>query len=104
MWKTALARAPLATTAALDADGRLWLASVREGHIFLRRSHDQDSSFGIEVRVNPEPEYIAADGENRPKLAFGTRGEVYVSWTQSLKHRSAAIVQPPLDGGRSLPR
>ena len=102
MWKNALARAPLAATAAFDPDGRLWVASVRDGHITLRHSLDLGKNFGEAVRVNPEPEFVAADGDNRPKLAFGTRGEVYVSWTQSLETPFSGHVRfsRSLDGGR----
>ncbi len=84
MWRKSLARAPTAATAAFDARGRLWLATVEDGHVVLRHSNDMGKTFSVLVRVNPASERIAADGENRPKLAFGKHGEVYVSWTQSL--------------------
>lgn len=84
MWQQSLARASTAATAAFDARGRLWLVTVENGHALLRRSDDLGKTFSAPARVNPEPERIAADGENRPKLAFGRHGEVYVSWTQSL--------------------
>lgn len=104
MWKTALARVPLAATAAFDPDGHLWLATVRDGHVFLRRSLDQGRTFEPEVRVNPEPEFVAADGENRPKVAFGARGEMYVSWTQSMETPFSGNVRfsRSLDGGRTF--
>ena len=56
------------------------------------------------MRVNPEPERIAADGENRPKLAFGKHGEVYVSWTQSLDVPFAGHVRfaHSRDGGKTF--
>jgi hypothetical protein len=85
MWQKSLARAPVAATAAFDARGRMWLATVDNGHILLRYSNDLGKTFSTSLRVNPEPERVAADGENRPKLAFGKHGEVYVSWTQSLE-------------------
>ncbi len=84
MWQKSLSRAPMAATAAFDAHGRLWLASVENGHVLLRHSDNFGKTYSTAVRVNPEPERVAADGENRPKLTFGKHGEVYVSWTQSL--------------------
>ncbi len=84
MWQKSLARSPISASAAFDARGRLWLATVENGHVLVRRSDDLGKTYSVPVRANPEPERVAADGENRPKLAFGKHGEVYVSWTQSL--------------------
>lgn len=104
MWQKSLARAPLAVTAALDARGRLWLASVDHGHVLVRYSDDLGNSHSAPARVNPEPERIAADGENRPKLAFGKHGEVYASWTQSLDVPFAGHVRfaHSRDGGKTF--
>ncbi len=104
MWQKSLARAPLAVTTAFDARGRLWLASVDHGHVLVRYSDDLGNSYSAPVRVNPEPERIAADGENRPKLAFGKHGEVYVSWTQSLDVPFAGHVRfaHSRDGGKTF--
>jgi hypothetical protein len=104
MWKNALARAPVAATGTFDNNGRLWLATVRNGHIALSHSDNQGKNFSNEARVNPDPEFIAADGENRPKIAFGARGEVYVSWTQSLETPFSGNIRfsRSLDGGRTF--
>lgn len=104
MWKNALARAPLAMTAAFDGAGQLWLASVKEGRIYLRPSADKGKHFGDAVAVNTEPEFIAADGENRPKIAFGPEGQIYVSWTQSLPSPFSGHVRfaRSRDGGRTF--
>ncbi len=104
MWQKSLARAPLAATAAFDARGRLWLANVDSGHVRVRHSDDRGQTFSAPVRVNPEPERIAADGENRPKLGFGKHGEVYVSWTQSLDVPFAGHVRfaHSRDGGKTF--
>jgi len=79
-WAASRARAPLAVTVAFDRRGRLWRAEVQEGRIWLGRVDDLASP---RLAVNATPEAIAADGENRPKLAFGRDGEIYVSWTVS---------------------
>ena len=100
MWQDALTRQPLAVGAAFDANGRLWLASVRDGHVWVSHSDDHGAHFSQAVSVNPEAEHIAADGENRPKIvAAGAR--VYVSYTQSLDTPFAGNVRfsRSLDGG-----
>ena len=73
----------LAASAAFDALGRLWVVHVREGQLRLQRSDDAGLSFGPEVVVNA-PEAVAADGENRPKIAFAKDGGVLVAWTRPL--------------------
>ncbi len=104
MWQKSLARAPLAATVAFDARGRLWLATVQDGHVWLRYSSDLGKTFSLPAHVNAEPERIAADGENRPKLGFGKHGEVYVSWTQSLEVPFAGHVRfaHSRDGGKTF--
>lgn len=69
-------------TPAFDTSGQLWLAYVDGGHVWLTRSDDLGASFETARQVNHEPEEIWADGENRPMLAFGTGGEVFVAWTR----------------------
>lgn len=102
MWQASLARAPLAVTVAFDRTGQLWRASVRDGRVWLDRSLDHGQRYSDAVAVNDTPERIAADGENRPKLAFGLAGEIYVSWTQSLDVPFSGHVRfaRSLDGGR----
>ena len=104
MWQKSLARDPLSMTAAFDPKGALWLASVKGGRVLVSYSGDKGKSFSEPVPVNPEPEHIAADGENRPKLAFGPKGEVYVSWTRSLEapFSGHARFARSLDGGKSF--
>jgi hypothetical protein len=104
MWRQSLARAPIAVSAAFDARGRLWLARVEDGHVLVSVSEDRGRTFGTPTKVNAEPELVAADGENRPKLAFGRNGEIYVSWTQSLEVPFAGHVRfsRSLDGGRNF--
>jgi hypothetical protein len=104
MWRQSLARAPIAVSAAFDARGRLWLARVQDGHVLVSVSEDRGRTFSAPTKVNAEPELVAADGENRPKLAFGRNGEIYVSWTQSLEVPFAGHVRfsRSLDGGRTF--
>lgn len=71
----------LGVGAAFDAQGRLWLASVRDGRVVVSHSDNFGKTFSHGVSVNPTPERIYAAGENRPKIALGPRGQVYVEWT-----------------------
>jgi hypothetical protein len=103
-WEKSLARPALAVGVAFDASGRLWRARVENGQVLVSRSDDGGKTFTASVAVNREPEHIAADGENRPKLAFGKNGELYVSWTQSLDLPFSGNVRfsRSLDDGRSF--
>lgn len=72
----------LGAGAAFDASGRLWLATVRGGHVVVQHSGDLGKTFSEPVQVNPVAETIYASGENRPKLATGPAGQIYVQWTE----------------------
>ena len=69
-------------TTAFDREGRLWAAYVVGGHVYVANSGNQGKSYSRPVRVNREPEEIYTNGENRPKIAFGRHGEIYVTWTK----------------------
>ena len=104
MWQTSLARQPLAATATFDANGRLWLASVKDGHVMVSHSDDQGKTYSAPVPVNPEQEYVAADGENRPKILVAGNGNIYVSYTRALETPYAGDIRfsRSLDGGKSF--
>src|SRR5574340_441753 len=102
MWQTSLARQPLAATATFDAKGRLWLASVKDGHVMVSHSDDRGKTFSAPVLVNPEQEYVAAAGENRPKILVGGNANIYVSYTQPLETPFSGNVRfsRSVDGGK----
>lgn len=76
--------AQLGATAAFDAAGGV-LAAYKDGsHVVVRRSADLGRTWSTPRRVNAVPEPVAAEGEARPKIAAGARGEVYVTWTRPL--------------------
>jgi hypothetical protein len=99
--------AALGTSAALDADGRLWIVQTEpageKAHVVVKRSDDRGATWPSYVRVTATPEPVAADGENRPKLAFGTGEEIYVSWTSPTSEKFTGDIRfaRSLDGGRS---
>jgi hypothetical protein len=103
-WKASLARQPLAVSATFDANGRLWLASVKDGHVLVSYSDDRGKTTSTPVQVNAEAEYVAADGENRPKIALAGNGNIYLSWTRSLETPYAGNIRfsRSLDGGKSF--
>lgn len=104
MWQTSLARAPISATATFDARGRLWLASVKDGHVMVSRSDDRGKTYSTPVPVNPEAEFVAADGENRPKILVAGNGNIYVSYTQLLEKPFSGNIRfsRSVDGGESF--
>lgn len=72
----------LGASAAFDSHGRLWLVDAADGHVRLRHSDDDGRTLSAPVEVNKQAERIYAEGENRPKIAFGPHDELYVSWSQ----------------------
>lgn len=72
----------LGASAAFDAQGRLWVVDAAGGHVRLRHSDDLGKTLSAPADVNAVAEPIYAEGENRPKIAFGSHDEIYVSWSQ----------------------
>lgn len=81
-WKRIVAKPERAVSLAVDRQGQLWRARAHQGHVLVSKSTDEGKTFLGETRVNNEKEAVAANGENRPKLAFGSNNEIYVSWTR----------------------
>ncbi|MGE7138270.1 sialidase family protein [Luteibacter sp. NPDC031894] len=93
--------APLGFDATIDTAGRLWVVDTVGQHVRARRSDDMGRSFATSTIVNPVGEPLYAEGENRPKIALGTKGELYVSWSQPRKLPWTGFVRfsRSLDGG-----
>jgi hypothetical protein len=91
-------------TPAFDAKGRLWVAFVEGPAVYVASSSDLGKTFASAVRVNPTPETIDANGENRPKLAVSPRGTLLVTWTQKLDKPYAGRIRfsRSTDGGRTF--
>lgn len=94
----------LAATAVFAADGTLWAVRSEAGHVLLQSSKDTGGRWSPAVKINPEPEAIAADGDGAPKLALGPQGELYVTWTKPLARPFSGAVRfaRSLDGGKTF--
>lgn len=100
----------LGSSAAVDPQGRLWIAAketAAEGQfVTVQMSLDEGKTWSAPVRVQPKPEPVSAEGENRPKLAFGPKGEMLITWTRPLAKPYTGeirLVRSPDGGKRFLP-
>jgi hypothetical protein len=99
--------AALGTSATFDAQDRLWMVRTepveKNANVFVQRSDDRGTTWLPEIRVTSQPEPVSADGENRPKLVFGSRGELYVSWTSPTSEKFTGDIRftRSLDGGKT---
>jgi hypothetical protein len=91
-------------TPAFDAQGRLYVAFVEGEHVYVTRSADGGKTFADAARVNPQPEKVDSNGEGRPKVALGPRGQVYVTYTQRLSKPYTGHIRfsRSTDGGRTF--
>src|SRR5699024_7013815 len=89
-------------SAAFAPDGRSWVVTAHDGYVWLRHSDDFGKTLSRPVAVNDGAEAISAEGENRPKIALGPQGEIYVSWTHPLPKPWTGFIRfaRSLDGGK----
>jgi hypothetical protein len=94
----------LAVGAAFDATGRIWLAQVKNQHVLVSYSEDGGAGFSEPVQATSVPETIAAEGENRPKIAVAADGVVLLSWTQALPQKYSGNIRfaRSVDGGKTF--
>jgi hypothetical protein len=99
-----IAAAALGISGAFDQQGRLWVAQTDDHGIVLQSSADQGRSWTPPRQVLPKPETVEANGEARPKIAFGPQGQLYISYTQSLGKRHTGNIRfvRSLDGGQTF--
>jgi len=90
---TKAARPELGTSAAIAADGSWYAVATRGGHVVLHRSTDGGLRWHEAAVVNPVPEAVAADGENRPQLVITADGAVLVSWARRFEERFTGDVR-----------
>lgn len=101
---TDAAATSLAVSLAADHLGRILQVQARQGQVWLSVSQDAGKQFSPAVAVNPTPMKVAADGEARPKVAVATNGNIYVTWTESLKKAYAGYIwfARSVNGGKSF--
>lgn len=81
----ALSRQALGTGAAISASGQLWLAGLdQEGALFVQNSTDLGITWRDKRTLDTGTDKISADGENRPKIAFGPNNLVIIAYTKPL--------------------
>ncbi|MDZ4251017.1 MAG: hypothetical protein U1A72_00390, partial [Sulfuritalea sp.] len=82
---TARAKSGLAIGAALSPAGLLWVVGLdSEGRLFVQSSDDLGRRWNPPRLLDIGSDKVAADGENRPKIAFGPQRRVVISYTQPL--------------------
>jgi len=70
-----------------DSKGRLWSAWSNDGFLYVNYSDDKGKMFSPGVKVNALAEKISVGHEHRPKIKVSANGNIYLSWTRSLKKR-----------------
>lgn len=97
--------APLGMSAAFAPSGELWTVGLdAQARLVLQVSADDGRRWSAPRVLDNGGDPVSADGENRPKLAFGPRGLVVVSYTQPLEKRLTGQIRllRSADGGRSF--
>lgn len=99
-----LQKSSLAISVAFDAQGKLWRVVEKDGFIWVDASHDLGETFSKPVQVNPTIQNIGADGDARPKIAIGPEGNIYLTWTESLKKPFSGYIwfSRSIDAGKTF--
>lgn len=94
----------LAVSVVMDNQQQLWRASVNNGFVMVSHSADLGQTFSAPVKVNQAPMKLSSRGEARPKIALANNGNIYLTWTESLKKRLAGYVwfARSIDGGKTF--
>jgi len=94
----------LNASAVFDARGVLWAAYKDAGYIAVSRSDDLGRSWSKPVHVTPAPEPTDTGADARPKIAAGSGGELYLTWTRPLAKPFTGEIRfsRSLDGGLSF--
>jgi hypothetical protein len=102
--KTTPARFALGSSATVDTVGVIWAAHVHGGRVAVRKSAGPGYQWSEPLLLSPPDERIEADGDARPKIAAGTAGELYVTWTHPLAKPYTGEIRfsRSVDGGRTF--
>ncbi|MBT9492235.1 MAG: exo-alpha-sialidase [Paucibacter sp.] len=98
-------KAALGTGAAFSPSGELWISGLNpQGRLFVQSSPDAGASWSAPTLLNIGDDRVSADGENRPKLAFGPDGLLVISYTKPLSKPYTGDIRllRSTDGGKSF--
>lgn len=99
-------RAQLGSGVTVAPDGSLWLVGLNpQGGLFVQTAPASDLTQWSAPRVlDTQGDAISADGENRPKLAFGPKGWAVISYTQPLPKPNTGFIRMlhSSDGGQTF--
>ncbi len=97
-------RIQLATGAAFAPDGSLWMVGLNANNrLFVQSSPAHALGVWSNMKLlETGADEISADGENRPKIAFGPHGWVVISYTQPLTKPYTGFIRMlrSSDGGK----
>ncbi len=101
------AKSFLGSGVAFGPDGRLWLVGLdAHGALFVQHTQGPGSARWMPARVldTQGAMPIAADGESRPKIAFGKDGVVVISYTQPTPRPYSGNIRMlrSVDGGQTF--
>lgn len=96
----------LATGAAFAPDGSLWVTGLdADKHLFVQHASGRPlGAWSTPQLLDTGEDEIAADGESRPKLAFGPRGWAVISYTMPLEKPYTGFIRMlrSADGGKTF--
>ena len=98
-------KAGLSIGAAVSPPGLLWLVGLNsDGRLYVQTSADFGLNWNEPRLLDIGSDKVAADGENRPKIAFGPRQQVVISYTQPLAKPYTGEIRMLRsdDGGKSF--
>jgi hypothetical protein len=96
---------PLAVSVALDTQGNLWRASVKDGFVVVDKSLAfTPLSFTSPKNINEQTQKIGTSGDARPKIVIANNGNIYVTWTQALPAPYSGYIwfSRSIDGGKTF--
>lgn len=100
--------AGLSLGAAFAPSGELWIAGLdAQSRLFVQVSPDAGRTWGPRRVLDNQGDAVSADGENRPKIAFGPHGQpgqVVVSYTKPLAKPYTGDIRMlrSADGGKTF--
>lgn len=98
-------RSALGVGAAIAPNGELWLVGLnQDGRLFTQSSKDLGVNWNAPRLLDIGNDKVSADGENRPKIAFGPERRVVISYTQPLAKPNTGEIRllHSGDGGNSF--